>query len=82
MSRTGACTPVSRITAIYFPGFFSDANHVRSLVNRRVVRKSIWIGNRTCIAAHFDNSENLACVVGPGRPPLHCFFPPDQIRNL
>src|ERR1700680_2977167 len=61
---------------IYFPGF-SDANHVRSLVTAESVRESIWIGNRTRIAAHFDHIENLACVVG-GRRRL-TLFPPDPI---
>jgi len=64
---------------IYFPGF-SNANHLRSLVTAESVRESIWIGNRTCIAAHFDNIENLACVVGGRR--RFTMFPPDQIRNL
>ena len=64
---------------IYFPGF-SNANHVRSLITAESVLESIWIGNRTCIAPHFDNTENLACVVGGRR--RFTMFPPDQIRNL
>lgn len=64
---------------IYFPGF-SNANHVRSLITAESVRESIWIGNRTCIAAHFDNIDNLACVVGGRR--RFTMFPPEQIRNL
>jgi hypothetical protein len=64
---------------IYFPGF-SNANHVRDLVTAESVRESIWIGNRTRIAAHFDNIDNLACVVGGRR--RFTMFPPDQIRNL
>jgi hypothetical protein len=64
---------------IYLPGF-SNANHVRSLITVETVLESIWIGNRTCIAPHFDNTENLACVVGGRR--RFTMFPPDQIKNL
>jgi hypothetical protein len=64
---------------IYLPGF-SAANHVRTHVTAESVRESIWIGNRTRIAAHFDNIENLACVVGGRR--RFTLFPPEQIKNL
>lgn len=64
---------------IYLPGF-AQHNHAKTLVTAESVRESIWIGNRTCIAAHFDNIENLACVVGGRR--RFTLFPPDQIKNL
>ena len=63
---------------IYFPGF-SQANKLSALIAGSVI-ESIWIGNRTCIAPHFDNTENIACVAGGRR--RFTLFPPDQIGNL
>jgi hypothetical protein len=41
---------------------------------------SVWIGNRTRIAAHHDLPDNLACVaVGHRRFTL---FPPEELANL
>lgn len=41
---------------------------------------SLWIGNRSRIAAHFDYPRNLAlCVMGQRR---FTVFPPEQVSNL
>lgn len=41
---------------------------------------SIWLGNRTRIAAHHDLPDNIACVVVGHR--RFTLFPPEQLQNL
>jgi len=41
---------------------------------------SLWLGNRTRVAPHFDLPDNLACVVCGRR--RFTLFPPEQVANL
>jgi hypothetical protein len=61
----------------YLPGLSAEN---RVPLDDRDPLYSIWIGNRTRIAAHHDVPDNLACVaVGRRRVTL---FPPEQLANL
>ena len=59
------------------PGFRAE-NEV-NLVERQPLA-SIWLGNRTRIAAHHDLPDNLACVVVGHR--RFTLFPPAELENL
>ena len=41
---------------------------------------SLWLGNRSTVAAHFDYPANIACCVAGRRQ--FTLFPPEQIENL
>lgn len=44
------------------------------------VEPRLWLGNQSTVTAHYDGSDNLACVVAGRR--RFILFPPDQIANL
>ncbi|MFG6413147.1 cupin-like domain-containing protein [Roseateles sp. DC23W] len=59
------------------PGFL-DANRLG--MGERDALVSLWLGNRSRVAAHYDLPDNLA-VVAAGRRRF-TLFPPEQIDNL
>jgi hypothetical protein len=61
----------------WLPGFAAD--HPLDLGSREHIC-SLWLGNRSRIAAHFDFPRNLACVVSGRR--RFTIFPPEQFANL
>lgn len=61
----------------YLPGLRAE-NDVA--LGQRDPLFSVWIGNRTRIAAHQDVPDNLACVAAGRR--RFTLFPPQQLENL
>lgn len=59
------------------PGF-TDANRLDLLDD--TVAPRLWFGNRVTTPAHFDESDNIACVVAGRR--RFTLFPPEQVGNL
>ncbi len=61
----------------WLPGF-REHNDLRLAEQNPIV--SIWVGNRSRIAAHYDFPTNIACSVAGRR--RFILFPPDQLDNL
>lgn len=61
----------------YFPDFVKE--NPFNLFDKSVPPR-IWIGNDAVVSAHYDDSENIACVVAGKR--VFTLFPPEQIDNL
>ena len=67
----------SALVSACLPGF---AVENRLPVLDPAVAPRIWIGNRVTVPAHFDESQNVACVVAGRR--RFTLFPPEQVVNL
>jgi hypothetical protein len=68
----------STATAEILPQFASQ--NPLTAVERRGGEPRIWIGNNSRIAPHFDESDNVACVVSGKR--RFTLFPTEQVENL
>jgi hypothetical protein len=62
----------------HLPGLLADIP--MPLLDGREMLISLWLGNRTRTAVHWDLPQNLACVVAGRR--RFTLFPTEQIRNL
>lgn len=74
-------TPVVYLSSVDMRDYFVGLAEANGLdLGARKPVESIWIGTKTCIAAHNDVPDNLAvCAVGRRRFTL---FPPEQFANL
>jgi hypothetical protein len=63
----------------HLPGLMADIP-MPLLDPKREKLVSLWLGNRTRTAAHWDLPQNLACVVAGRR--RFTLFPTEQLRNL
>jgi len=77
MARPGAIYVGSTTIDTALPGF---RRHNDVDLGGRDALASIWIGNRTRIAAHYDLPDNLAVVAAGHR--RFTLFPPEQLANL
>jgi hypothetical protein len=80
-AESDAHAPTVYLSSIDMGDYFTGLAEAHSLpLGVRQPLASIWIGTRTCIAAHNDLPENIAvCAAGRRRFTL---FPPEQFSNL
>jgi hypothetical protein len=80
-AETDPAAPTLYLSSIDMRDYFDGLAEAHALpLGMRQPIASIWIGTRTCIAAHNDVPDNVAvCAVGRRRFTL---FPPDQFANL
>lgn len=81
LDREGTVQPIymgSTFTSEILPGF--AAQNPLAPIEQRGGTPRIWIGNSSRIAPHFDESDNVACVVSGAR--RFTLFPTDQVANL
>lgn len=76
-SDSPSCYVGSTAVDSILPGFRAQ-NDLAELSHAPLV--SIWIGNQSRIAAHYDAPDNLACVAAGKR--RFTLFPPEQLENL
>lgn len=74
----GSCRYVGSTSMDHFLTGVRDHNDLPIPGEQPLV--SLWFGNKTRIAAHFDLPQNLACVVAGRR--RFTLFPPEQVANL
>ncbi|MCH8616485.1 cupin-like domain-containing protein [Sphingomonas sp. SM33] len=63
----------------HLPGLMPDIG-VPLLDKSRETLISLWLGNRTRVAPHWDLPQNLACVIAGRR--RFTLFPTEQLKNL
>lgn len=67
----------SALVSECLPGFMAENQN--PLLSEAVIPR-IWLGNKVIVPAHFDDADNLACVIAGRR--TFTLFPPEQVANM